>query len=56
MRERRGHELPDTGEPIRAGRPEEPSADEVGRGDRTAGRGRMPAEPLREPTGRFHQR
>ena len=34
------HELPESGEPVRAGRPEEPSA----------------REPLHEPTGRFQQR
>jgi CTP synthase len=37
---RRPHELPDTGEPIRAHRPEDEA----------------PAEPLHEPTGRFQQR
>jgi CTP synthase len=51
---RRPHELPETGDAIRASRPEEPSADEVGRGDDPAGR--PPAEPLHEPTGRFQQR
>jgi CTP synthase len=40
-RARRPHELPETDDPIRAGRPEDASA---------------PAEPLREPTGRFQQR
>jgi CTP synthase len=54
--QRRPHDLPDTGEPIRAHRPEEASADEVGRGDEAAGRGRTPVEPLHEPTGRFQQR
>ena len=41
MSERRPHELPDSDEPIRAGRPEDAEA---------------PIEPLREPTGRFQQR
>jgi CTP synthase len=41
MRERRAHELPDSGEPIRAGRPEDAEA---------------PAEPLHEPTGGWQPR
>jgi CTP synthase len=40
MRQRRPHELPESDEPIRAGRPEESEG---------------PGEPLREPTGRFQQ-
>jgi CTP synthase len=50
--QRRPHELPETGEPIRAGRPEDESVDERGHGDEAAAHGRTPAEP----SGRFQQR
>jgi len=61
--QQRPHELPESGEPIRAGRPEDASPEEVGLGEALAGRdtnaasrGGAPAEPLHEPTGRFQQR
>jgi CTP synthase len=66
--QQRPHELPESGEPIRVGRPEDASAGEVGLGEalaggeasgrdrNAAGRGSAPAELLHEPTGRFQQR
>jgi len=54
--ERRPHDVPETREPVRAGRPEDVRPDEVGPDDTARPAGEVRAERLHAPTGRFQQR